>query len=88
MDIDLRVCPTRSSTSIFPSLSYLLVFPDAQHKFKNPLVGPEKFYLQYKLGSELYPINIELSQRKHALSAFKKFAELSQVGGNNVEMPY
>ncbi|CAM9660401.1 unnamed protein product, partial [Ectocarpus sp. 12 AP-2014] len=36
------------------------------------------FYLQYKLSSEQYPINIELSQRAQTLAAFKKFAALKQ----------
>lgn len=50
-----------------------------QDKFKNPMVEAGQFYLQYKLSSEQYPINIELSERAQALAAFKKFAALKQV---------
>ena len=50
-----------------------------QRKFKDPLVGPENFYLQYKLASEEYPIRIELSQEEQALAAFTKFAALKKV---------
>lgn len=50
-----------------------------QNKFKNPLVEAEQFYLQYKLSSEKYPINIELSETSQILAAFKKFAALKQV---------
>ncbi|CAM9801414.1 unnamed protein product [Ectocarpus sp. 6 AP-2014] len=57
----------------------LLVYDRIKSKFKNPLVEAENFYLQYKLSSEQYPINIELSQRAQTLAAFKKFAALKQV---------
>lgn len=50
-----------------------------QCKFKNPLVEAQQFYLQYKLPSELYPINIELCQKRHVEAAFKKFAALDQA---------
>lgn len=56
-----------------------------QQKFKNPLVGADQFYLQYKLSSEEYPINIEVSDRAQALSAFKKFAELQKVRGEGAD---
>ncbi|CAN0130409.1 unnamed protein product, partial [Discosporangium mesarthrocarpum] len=45
-------------------------------KFKHDLIEPEQFYLQYKLESEPYPINIELSKQEHAEAAFMKFARL------------
>ena len=60
-------------------ISRCLGFFDLQQKFKNPLVSAEQFYLQYKLSSEEYPINIEISQKAQALSAFKKFAQLKKV---------
>lgn len=53
----------------------------AQSKFKNPLAPAEHFYLQYKIPSELYPINIELSQQEHVVAAFKKFAALEEARG-------
>lgn len=42
-------------------------------------MAPENFYLQYKLGSELYPINVELSRREQHDAAFRKFAALKLV---------
>ncbi|CAM9707997.1 unnamed protein product, partial [Pylaiella littoralis] len=57
----------------------LLLYERIKNKFKNPLAEPEQFYLQYKLSSEQYPINIELSKRAQTLAAFKKFAALEQV---------
>eukprot|EP00903_Cladosiphon_okamuranus_P018906 g17389.t1 len=57
----------------------LLLYERIKDKFKNPLVEPEQFYLQYKLSSEQYPINIELSQKAQTLAAFKKFAALKPL---------
>ncbi|CAM9661819.1 unnamed protein product, partial [Ascophyllum nodosum] len=56
----------------------LLLYGQLQRKFKDPLVGPDNFYLQYKLASEEYPIRIELSQEEQALAAFTKFAALKK----------
>lgn len=50
-----------------------------QQALEKPLVGPENFYLQYKLSSEEYPINVELSKNEQALAAFRKFAALKKV---------
>lgn len=63
----------------WPLLLHAVGMSRVQNKFKNPLAEPEQFYLQYKLSSEQYPINIELSKRAQTLAAFKKFAALEQV---------
>lgn len=75
-----KVCIIQVRVLIPAAWNCVLEF-QAQDKFKNPLVDSKHFYLKYKLSSEQYPINIELSQNAQALAAFKKFAALKQVSG-------